>query len=106
MKILVFSKKRTASDGKTFYNYLATLVQKTTGESVPVQVKFRMDCGSPDPHNCPRYILVERENCNLTKKEITNEDNEVKIVRTLWVSKWSDGGEYIDHSLDDIDSAE
>ena len=107
LKLLLFSKKRTASDGKTFYNYLSTLVRKSTGEQVPVQVKFRQDCGQPDPHKCPCYITVEKEDCNLATKELMSEDdNTIKKVNTLWVSKWQNGGEYIDHSLDDIDSVD
>lgn len=105
MKLLIFAKKRTANDGKIFYNYLSTLVRKSTGEAVPVQVKFRQECGAPDPHKCPVYINVNKEDCNLSTRELTNEeDNTVKKVNTLWVSKWADGGKYVDTSLDDIDA--
>ena len=104
MKLLIFSKKRTANDGKVFYNYLSTLVRKSTGEAIPIQVKFRQECGAPDPHTCPCYILVEKTDANLTSREILTDDNSVKKVNTLWVSTWKNGGDYIDHTLDDIDA--
>lgn len=103
LKLLIFAKKRTAKDGKTFYNYLTTLTRKSTGEAVPTQVKFRMDCGAPDPHNCPRYIIVDRSACNFSTKEIATDDG-AKKCNTLWVSDWSDGGDYVDTSLEDIDT--
>ena len=106
MKLLIFSKKRTKADGTPFYIYIATLVRKSTGESIPCQVKFKQECGQPNPHTCPRYITVDKKDCNMNKREILTDTNETKTVNTLWVSKWKDGGDYVDTSMDDIDVTE
>lgn len=107
MKLAIFAKQRTTVDEagkpKIFYTYLSTLVRQSTGEVVPVQVKFREKCGAPDPDLCPRYITVDKSNANLTYEEYETEDGEVKSAAKMWVTDWTDGGEYVDHSLDDFD---
>lgn len=105
MLLNIFAKKRTATDGKTFYSYLTTLTKKD-GEQETFQVKFREDCGQPKGQECPRVIEVKKENANIVKRMITvlkgDAEEEVES-RTLWVSEWVDKGEFVDHSLDDYD---
>lgn len=102
MIIAIFAKRCQTKEGKTFYRYLSTLTTKT-GEEWPVQVKFREDCGAPKPDVCPVNIEVTKENCNLATREYTVEETgEVRKARTLWVTAWNKGPEYVDHSLDDI----
>lgn len=103
MKITVFAKKRTKSDGGTFYNYLSTIKQKSTGDEIVVQVKFRQECGLPDPHKCPRVIEFDKKAANLAKHSYTTEEGETRTRYELWVSSWKDCGEYVDNSLDDFD---
>lgn len=102
MEITIFAKKRTTRDGKTFYTYLGTLTNKSTGENFPVQVKFRQSAGTlPDPHTCPRVIRVEKEDANLSTKKY-EVDGETRERKELWVSLYEDVGAWVDHSLDDF----
>lgn len=103
MEISIFSKRCQTREGKTFFKYLSTLKTKA-GEPLPVQVKFRDECGSPKPDTCPCNIIVTKEQCNLSKREYTREDTgEVCTARVLWVNGWKPGSAYVDHSMDDID---
>ena len=103
MKITVFAKKRTKTDGGVFYNYLSTLTSKSTGEVLTVQVKFRQECGMPDPHKCPRVIEFTKKSANLAKHTYTTDDGEIRIRYELWVSAWEDCGEFEDDSLNDFE---
>lgn len=104
MRIDVFAAKRHTKEGKAFFSYIGRLL-KNDGEVIPVQVKFRESCGTPDGNACPITIIADKNDCNLSKKTITatNEQNEqvTKTVYTLWVTKYTTEA-YIDHSLDDI----
>lgn len=105
MLLNIFAKKRTTSEGKAFYSYLTTLTRKD-GEQETVQVKFREGCGQPNGQDCPRVIEVNKEDANLVKRMVQVEKNgqtEEVESRTLWVSGWTDKGEYVDHSLDDYE---
>lgn len=103
MKLVIFAKKCESRDGKKFYRYLTTLTDKQ-GNEYPAQVKFREACGSPRADKCPMYIIVSKQDANLNTREYTKEDTgEIRQSRTLWVSAWTDGGEYIDTSLDDFE---
>lgn len=107
MKLAIFAKKRsTIEDGKnrTFYTYLTTLVNKTTGEPLSVQVKFREACGAPEPEECPRFIEVPKTKMNLSWDKYVNEDGEELQAAKLWVTEWEDAGDYVDHSLDNFDA--
>lgn len=108
MKLAVFAKQRTTVDEagkpKIFYTYLSTLIRKSTGEAVPVQLKFREKCGAPDPDLCPRYITVDKQDANLVYEEYEDDEGEVKKAAKMWITNWIDGGEYEDHSLDDFDA--
>lgn len=101
MEITVFAKKRTTSEGKTFYSYLSTLKKKDDSTQT-VAVKFRDSCGSPKPEECPMNVKVDRQNVNLSQRDFLVEDTgEVGKSFVLWVSDWEKGSPYVDHSLDD-----
>lgn len=100
MEITIFSKRRTSKDNKTFFQYLTTLTKKDDTTEV-LRVCFR-NVDAPKPESCPRNIIVERDNSNIATRHYTdNSTGELKTSRTLWVSAWEPGTEYIDHSLDD-----
>jgi len=103
MTITIFAKQKTSREGKAFYIFLSTLTNKQTGETMPVRVKFREAAGTPDPHMCPRVITFEKKNANMVREHYVNDDGEARQTATLWVSAWSDAGEYVDHSLDEFD---
>lgn len=102
MEITVFSKKRTTKEGKKFFSYLTTITDKN-GEAFTCSVKFRESCGQPRGESCPVNIVVEKKACNLASKEILLDDGRTVVSRTLWISEWKAGSEYVDHSLDDFD---
>lgn len=108
MKLAVFAKKRQVVDenGKSrdFYTYLTTLVNKTTGEPLSVQVKFREACGVPDPKYCPQFIEVPKEKMNLSWEKYTNDDGEELQAAKLWVTEWQKAGDYVDHSMDEFEA--
>lgn len=109
MKMAIFAKQRTAVDengkAKPFYTYLSTLIRKSTGETVGVQVKFREACGAPDPLKCPCYIEVDKKNANLVyEKYLDEETGETRQSAKMWITEWEPAGAYEDHSLDDFDS--
>lgn len=102
MEIAVFAKKGNTKEGKTFYRYLSTLKRKDNSEQL-VAVKFREDCGQPKAEKCPMNIKFEKKDGNLSKREYLDEaTGEVREAFTLWISKWSEGKPYEDHSLDDF----
>lgn len=103
MIITVFAKRRQTNEGKVFFNYLSTLHNKN-GESIPVQLKFRESAGSPRPEECPCNIVVNKEDANLTTREYIDDSTaETRVARTVWITKWKMGEQYVDHSLDDFD---
>ena len=102
MKATIFAKKRQTREGKTFYTYLTTLTKKDGG-TLTAAVKFRDECGAPKPEQCPVILEVDKSAANLSHKEVTQEDGNVFVSYTLWVSDWSLTDEkYVDHSLDDF----
>lgn len=104
MELAIFAKKRTTKEGKGFYSYLSTLTKKT-GEKLTVAVKFREDCGLPDPKKCPMIIGVAKKDANLSSREFVREDTgEAGQSFTFWVSKWDYIREYVDTSLDEFDA--
>ena len=114
MQLNIFHKKGTSKDGRTFPIYLSTAT-KRDGTQISLNVKFREDAGAPDPKDCPCIIEFDKSAANLVTKDIivededgekgylTDENGEVKKRNTLWVSKWTMVGPYIDHSLDDFE---
>lgn len=103
MEITVFAKKRTTKDNtRTFYSYLSKLTRKD-GTEQTVTVKFRDECGAPKPDACPMNIIIEKDKCNMSKKDfIYDETGEVGTSHTLWVTAWEQGAEYVDHSMDEF----
>lgn len=93
--ITVFSKQRTANDGKKFKTYFATL----PGDEKPMKVKFREACGAPE---CPANIDLMQGECNISKETYTDVvTGEVKAVPVLWVSNFTMSKEaYRDASMD------
>lgn len=103
MQITIFAKRRQTKEGKTFYNYLASLTNKE-GNEIPCQVKFRDGAGQPKPELCPMNIIFDKKSANFSTKEYTDPTTaEVRKSNVLWVSKWEQGSDYVDHSLDDFD---
>lgn len=103
MEITVFAKKRNTKEGKTFYTYLSNIPKKD-GTKQTVSVKFREECGTPEPKNCPCNIIVEKKNVNMSKEDFAYpETGEVGTSFTMWVSAWINGSEYVDHSMDEYD---
>lgn len=103
MKITVFAKQGKTQDGRAYYRYIGKLVRKSTGESVTVAVKFRQECGYPDPHKCPRVIEIDKKKANYSESTITKDDGSVVTSRELWVTAWKDVGEFVDTSMDDFE---
>lgn len=101
MNLTVFAKKRTTKEGKTFNTYFTKLVKKD-GEEVTTEVKFRDECGAPSEFPC--NIIVNKDNANFVEKPVNYVDkNGVEQEATrkqLWVSAWTQGEAYVDHSLD------
>lgn len=102
MEITVFAKQRTNKEGKPFTSYITKLVNKKTGDEETMSAKFRMECGAPKAEDCPCNIVIEKGKANITRSTYTREDTgEVMDVKTLWISSWSKGSKYEDHSMDD-----
>lgn len=104
MNVTIFAKKRTNNEGKTFYNYLARMCQKSTGEIVTVQVKFREECGKPKADECPMIIEIPKTAANMSTREFKDEFGDAKTARTMWVSQWKKSeAEFVDRSMDDYE---
>ena len=103
MQAIIYAKKKTTKDGKAFYIYLTTLNNKKTGEAVKMRVRFRQECGQPDPHTCPRIIKFSRHDANVSAAAYQTDEGETRISQTLWIAKWNDAGEYVDESLNDFE---
>ena len=102
MEIAIFAKNRTARNGQKFTGYLSTLPRKD-GTNQTVSVRFRKDCGAPEPEKCPMNIVLNKGDVNLSRKDFVNkETGEVCTGYTLWVNNWSAGSAYVDHSLDEF----
>ena len=102
MKLDIFGKQRTTKDGKTFTSFLTTM-RKVTGEEITCQVKFVKSSDTPEKLGLPRTIEVDKGDCNFTQKVIETGDGREVLSKTLWISKWSDAGEYVDHSMDEFE---
>ena len=73
MEITIYAKKRTTSEGKSFYSYLSNLTRKD-GTKQTVSVKFRDDCGNPKPENCPMNIKFDKSDANMATREFVRDD--------------------------------
>lgn len=101
MRLEVFGKQRTNSDGKPFTTYLSRITNMKTGEIISVQIKFRI--GVELPKELPIVANIEKKNANLIKEDWENEKGETGVKHVLWVSEVKSYEEYIDHSLDDFE---
>ncbi len=100
-ELTIFAKKRTTHEGKPFHTYLTRLT-RNDGTQVTAQVKFRQSCNQPKPEQCPLNIIVERRDINLATKVIQDEyTGEIIESKTLWISAYERGTEYVDTSLDE-----
>ena len=109
MKLAIFAKRRQVIDENTgkardFYTFLTTLINRESGEPLPVQVKFREACGAPDPATCPCFIEVPKGKANLSWDSYENDEGEKLQAAKMWVTAWTPAGEYEDHSLDAYDA--
>lgn len=105
MEITIFAKQRQTKDGKTFYQFLTTLAKKD-GTTETMRVAFRQVDGNSTPkaESCPRNIKFPRESANVATTSYTDTaTGELKQRKTLWITQWEPGSEYVDHSLDDYD---
>lgn len=100
MEITIFSKKRQTKEGRTFYNFITTLTSKD-GTERTMQVKFREEGGVPKPEQCPMNVVLEKQDCNISKRKYKDKDGLECEAFTLWVSRWNPGSEYVDHSTDE-----
>lgn len=102
MEITIFAKRCNTAEGKTFYRYLSTLKRKDGTEQI-IAVKFRDEAGQPKPEKCPMNIKFDKSAGNLSSKDFLDASTgEVRQSHTLWLSKWTEGKPYEDHSLDDF----
>ncbi len=102
MKATIYSKKKQTKEGRTFYAYVAKMTKKD-GSEMTMGAKFREEAGAPRPEECPMNIVFDKANGNIATKNYVNEDGEICESRTLWVSKWTQGEPYVDHSLDEFE---
>lgn len=104
MEITLFAKRRTTKEGKVFFQYLTTLTRKD-GTTNTVRVAFRDADGDnkpPKAETCPRNIIFEKNDANMATNKYTDANTgEVKERQTLWLTRWEQGSEYVDHSMDE-----
>lgn len=103
MEITIFAKKRTTKEGKVFFNFLTTL-EKKDGTTETMRVAFRDVDGNtqPKPDSCPRNIQFDKDSANIAKRKYTDPNTgEIKMQSTLWITAWTEGTPYVDHSLDE-----
>ena len=99
MEMTIFSKKRKTAEGREFSTYFTELLNKNSGELEKISVKFREECGAPKVFPC--NIVVEKENCNISKRTYEDEEGLKKETRDLWITAWTEGSAYVDHSTDE-----
>ena len=99
MELTIFAKRRTNIDGKIFFQYLSTL-PKRDGTTETMRVCFR-DVNPPKPESCPRNIITDKSHANISVRKFTDKNGELRDSKTLWISDWSEGTPYVDHSLDE-----
>ena len=99
MQITLYSKKVKAESGKQFNIYLSRLPLKT-GDEMSARVMFEEGCPAPKPDACPMNIIVDKSDAHLQSKRYTDKAGIEQISQTLWVSAWTEGEPYEDHSMD------
>lgn len=102
MDITVFAKRRQNAQGITFYNYLATLTNKRTGEPITATVRFPVD-NFPAIPDCPINISVNKDTANLAPRKYHDTNGNERTAYTLWVKDWKERADkYVDRSLEDF----
>ena len=101
MRLEVFGKQRTNKDGKSFITYMSRITNMKTGETIPVQIKFRI--GVEVPKELPIVVNIEKKNANLVEENWENETGEAGVKHVLWISAVKSYERYIDHTLDDFE---
>lgn len=102
MEITIFAKNCRTSEGRMFTKYVTRLTKKD-GTTIPAQVKIPED-KRPYPAECPMNIIIEKGKANLSEKHYVHEGTgEMRSRYELWVSDYTKGAPYVDHSLDDFD---
>lgn len=103
MEVTVFAKKRNTATGKVFYNYIATLTNKRTGEGVPVTIRFPQG-EEPQPSDCPLNILVSKDTANISDRHYNDPaTGERRTAKVLWVKEWTNSDTpFVDDSLKDF----
>lgn len=99
MEITIFPKSRKTKDGRNFTAYVSRITSKSTGEIIPVAVKFR---DGAVPRDMPCNIIIERGEGSLSSRKFVDSVGVERESYTLWVYKWTPGLPYEDHSLDDF----
>ena len=104
MEITIFAKRRNTKEGKIFHQFLTTLTRKD-GTTETMRVAFRNVEGNemPKAETCPRNIVFSKDNANVAVTRYLDNDGTQKERKTLWITAWEPGSEYVDHSMDDYD---
>ena len=100
MEITIFAKKAQSLDGRNFTRFITKLLNNSTGELETMSVNFREECGQPKGENCPMNIIVNKGDCNISSRTYVDKNGDEQVGKTLWISAWESGSEYIDHSTD------
>ena len=106
MKIDVFKKTKTTKKGKKFDIYVSKLTNKTTGEKLYVQVKFVGDAQTEISNNKIEYPLTlefDKRCANLSTEEITTDNGDNFVRRTLWITNINRIENFVDSSLTDFE---
>ena len=112
MEINIFGKLIVQQGKAPFEAYSTRLHNKATDTDDYFKVKFRRNCEGPSIDDCPCVIEVPREKMNSqekiivdkeTKMPLVDENGQVKISRTIWISDWTYLRPFVDHSLDDYE---
>lgn len=100
LEIAIYGKSKKAASGQQFMIYLSRLPMQD-GTQLPVTVRFEE--GVSKPKNFPCNIQIEKQNTHLSSRKYRREDTgEEQLSWTLWISAWTPGGVYVDHSMDDV----
>jgi hypothetical protein len=101
MEVTIFAKSHTTKEGKKFYTFCTTLTAKD-GTKYYTTVKFREGC-SISANDCPKNIIIKKENANFTHKKHINKDSGKEYTEhILWISAFENGSEWVDTSMDEF----
>lgn len=102
MEITVFASKRTTKEGKPYSVFTSRLLNKRTGETFGVRVKFRDGSPMLRGDQCPCNIILQPGDSSLSPKKY-EKDGVERTSYTLWLSGWRmSPNAFVDHSMDDF----